>query len=1260
MKSNAEIRDNRFSKTISSRSISHLLPRSISDQPKKMISSLRRSNSENIPPLDPNVLTDQSKSHSISGKNSAPISNSQKIKPRSEVSEDRSVVSSDSDSSVKVVTRIRPVSGEREVERIVRKVSSKELSVGDRMFTFDAVVDSDSTQEDVFQLVGVPLVKDALAGFNTSILSYGQSGSGKTYTMWGPQSAMVEGQTPSSYQGIVPRIFEMLFTEIEKDQENYEEKHINYQCRCSFLEIYNEQISDLLDSTQRNLQIRDDAKNGFYIENLTEDYVNSLEDVTQILIKGLSNRKVGATSINSKSSRSHIIFTCFIESWCKGVSSKCFSSSKSSRISFIDLAGSDRSKADGVGRECVKEGKNVKWSLSQLGNLVHVLAEVAHSGEPQNIPYRDSSLTHLLRESLGGNVKLTVICAISPDDRCKGETLSTLRFGQRAKSIQNKAVINEITEDAVNDLSDQIRQLKEELIRVKSNGGSSLGSHSGHFRGHHTRVSLNQLRLSLNRSLILPHIDNDSEEEINVDEEDVRELCVQLDNLHGSCEEKFKDTFESNGSDSINNGSGDDELSVGSVTEEGKIEEMHLRESEKEQPSNGNVEPMEKRNHLDISKALREDQPQDSSTPPDPAARGSPSIIPYRQPLVLEDPPLSASPKIANQKKNTVTSSNLLESQPFVSESNKYNSDFSRQSVKRSDHIRSSLRSSKILSGPTESLAASLQRGLQIIDYHQLHSTSKNSLVEFSFENLTSIPCKDVEKVDAGVQTLPGEGPYLGAPVTTFLCASCKKMDTKQVQDSQEMWIVQVDSAETPGGLKNRVPKGDEEKLLAEATKREKELEIVCAGQEAKIEQLNRLVEQYKYEREHRSIREQSQDSQIIHLTNGIIPTSELKTEEYTSLGDESKPLREKYEKPFREKYENHPEVLKLDSEPKEHHKGLNHDSRTTFDISERETLLEEIQNLRNQLQSYMDASSNDSIKKQSSPALLQSAEVRKSGSPSDKSGEELEKERQRWTEMESGWISLTEELRFDLESNRRLAEKKEIELRLEKKCSEELDDALQRAMLGHARFIEHYAELQEKHNDLLGRHRKIMEGIVEVKKAAAKAGTKGSGSRFIESLAAELSALRVTRERERDYLKEQNKSLRIQLRDTAEAVHAAGELLVRLKEAEEAVSSTEEKLGRANQETEKVKKQMEKLKKKHAMEISTMKRYLAESRLPESALRPIELWQDSDRADSRIPEDDDQDWRAEFGPLYEEHYSTSKTYNSPMRNHLGNGFWEK
>ncbi|KAM1006883.1 hypothetical protein COP2_003672 [Malus domestica] len=211
------------------------------------------------------------------------------------------------------------------------------------------------------------------------------------------------------------------------------------------------------------------------------------------------------------------------------------------------------------------------------------------------------------------------------------------------------------------------------------------------------------------------------------------------------------------------------------------------------------------------------------------------------------------------------------------------------------------------------------------------------------------------------------------------------------------------------------------------------------------------------------------------------------------------------------------------------------------------------------------------------------------------------------------------------------------MELKLEKQSTEELDDALHRSVLRHARMVEHYAALQDKYNDLVAKHCAIMAGRAEVKRAAAKAGAKGRGSHFSKSLATELSVLRVEKERERELLKKENKSLKIQLRDTAEAVHAAEELLVRLREAEHLASVAEENFTNGHQENEKLKKQMEKLKRKHKMELITMKQYMAESKLRESALQPL------NREDSDIPHntiiDDDQAWRAKFGAIYQEHY---------------------
>lgn len=226
--------------------------------------------------------------------------------------------------------------------------------------------------------------------------------------------------------------------------------------------------------------------------------------------------------------------------------------------------------------------------------------------------------------------------------------------------------------------------------------------------------------------------------------------------------------------------------------------------------------------------------------------------------------------------------------------------------------------------------------------------------------------------------------------------------------------------------------------------------------------------------------------------------------------------------------------------------------------------LLEEIQDLRSQLQFYTDSSSTNCRKQNpllqlTYPSELCSTAPLNAIPESTESAEEkLEQERIRWTETESRWISLSEELRIELEACRSLSEKRKQELETEKKCADELKEAMQMAIEGHARILELYADLEEKHIQLLARHRKIQEGIEDVKKAAVKAGVRGAESKFINALAAEISALRVEKEKERRYLRDENKGLQAQLRDTAEAVQAAGELLVRLKEAEEAVAAAQ------------------------------------------------------------------------------------------------------
>ncbi|KAJ4869996.1 Kinesin motor family protein [Raphanus sativus] len=998
-----------------------------------------------------------------------------------------------SNQHVKVVVRIRPT---KEYCWTVKKLSDDSYSVRDRHFTFDSVLDSLHYQDDVFQQIGVPLVRDALSGYNTCVLSYGQNGSGKTYTMWGPAGSMLEDPSPKGEQGLAPRIFQMLFSEIEREKMKSD---INYQCRCSFLEIYNGQISDLIDQTQRNLKIKDDAKNGTYVENLTAEYVDSYEDVAQILMKGLSSRKVGATSTSFQSSRSHVILSFIIESWSKGASTRCFNTTRTSRINLVDLAGVGTNVRDAT-KHSVEEEKFLKKSLSELGHVVDALAKNIHPGISDRSLHKTSCLTHLLQESLGGNSKLTILCNIFPSDKNTKRTMSTLRFGERAKSMGNKPLINEISEEDVNDLSDQIRLLKEELTRAKADC-HSVGSKDNHFGAKSARENLNQLRVSLNRSLMLPKIDID-EEEITVDEHDVKELHQQIKSFRGSFSEKQKKlpVYRESVSSSFVTAFGESELMDDDeiFSEEVEAEEKDMDESFKE---------------LDGDSAATLTKSTEKSRITEFASANNMSINPCRQSLVLQEPIQSESPKIRNSlRKSIALSSSCFRNQNSLAQSIK------SSCLAESQHIRASLRGSKIFTGSTESLAASLRRGLEIIE-NPLNPASNRCSVSLSSDNLTTQPSTEILQ-DEQLPPSP-------------LCPSCRQKSDRLLE------VVEGDGYHQMEGL----------------SEKQQELQNLCTEQAAKIEQLTRLVEQQKHQTVNETEQFSSANENQLLSCNDVVELDQAK------------------------------QIPNEDSK------------KTNIDTGEKEALLKEIEDLKSKLQKPVTMSTNELR----SSLLARSFQLRNKNAEKD-----IEEERLKCTEMESEWISLTDELRVEIETQRSRAEKAETQLKQEKLSTEELEDALQRAVLGHARFVEHYTELQEKYNDLGSRYKATGEWITELKKAVAKAGKKGCGSRFAKSLATELSALRVEKERERDLLKKENVSLKIQLRDTAEAVHTAGEVLVRLREAEQSASVAEENFNEVEEENEKLKKKMEKLKRRHKLEMATIKQNLKNNTLPESALRPL------------------------------------------------------
>ncbi|KAL8047444.1 hypothetical protein ABFX02_07G000900 [Erythranthe guttata] len=392
--------------------------------------------------------------------------------PHFELDDDRSFWN---DRNVQVLIRIRPLNNSELISqghgRCLRQESGQTvvwLGHPETRFTFDHVACESISQDNLFRVAGLPMVDNCMSGYNSCMFAYGQTGSGKTYTMMGEIDKM-DGKL-SDDCGITPRIFEYLFTRITKEEESRKQERLIYSCKCSFLEIYNEHITDLLEPSSTNLLLREDSKSGVYVENLTEHSVRTVNDVLQLLQQGAANRKIAATHMNSESSRSHSVFTCVIESrWEKDSMAHL----RFGRLNLVDLAGSERQKSSGAEGDRLKEAANINKSLSTLGLVIMSLVDVAQ-GKHRHVPYRDSRLTFLLQDSLGGNSKTTIIANVSSSICSANETLSTLKFAQRAKLIQNNAKINEDASTGVIALQLQIQQLKDQLSFLMKHQHTSM------------------------------------------------------------------------------------------------------------------------------------------------------------------------------------------------------------------------------------------------------------------------------------------------------------------------------------------------------------------------------------------------------------------------------------------------------------------------------------------------------------------------------------------------------------------------------------------------------------------------------------------------------------------------------------------------------------------------------------------------------------------------------------------------------------------
>ncbi|XP_075269631.1 kinesin-like protein KIF16B isoform X5 [Opisthocomus hoazin] len=383
--------------------------------------------------------------------------------------------------SVKVAVRLRPMNRREkdlnakfiismeENKTTITNLKVPEGGTGDtgrertKTFTYDfSYFSADSKspnfvcQEMVFKNLGTDVLKSAFEGYNACVFAYGQTGSGKSYTMMGN----------AGDAGLIPRICEGLFSKIsEKTKRN----EASFRTEVSYLEIYNERVRDLLrrkSSKTNNLRIREHPKEGPYVEDLSKHLVQNYTDVEELMDAGNINRTTAATGMNDVSSRSHAIFTINFTQAKFDSEMPCETVSK---IHLVDLAGSERADATGATGVRLKEGGNINKSLVTLGNVISALADLSQDAtNPLSkkkqvfVPYRDSVLTWLLKDSLGGNSKTIMIATISPADVNYGETLSTLRYANRAKNIINKPTINEDPNVKL------IRELRAEIARLKA------------------------------------------------------------------------------------------------------------------------------------------------------------------------------------------------------------------------------------------------------------------------------------------------------------------------------------------------------------------------------------------------------------------------------------------------------------------------------------------------------------------------------------------------------------------------------------------------------------------------------------------------------------------------------------------------------------------------------------------------------------------------------------------------------------------------
>ncbi|XP_068576192.1 kinesin-like protein KIF21B isoform X6 [Cebidichthys violaceus] len=410
-------------------------------------------------------------------------------------------MASQGDCCVKVALRIRPQMAKEKIEgchvcTLVTPGEPQVLLGKDKAFTYDFVLDIDSEQQQIYQACVYKLIEGCFEGYNATVFAYGQTGSGKTYTM-GTGFDMSLGQHE---QGIIPRAVHQLFEGIQNSRVRAQEAGIQppeFKVSAQFLELYNEEVLDLFDEARdpenrnrkSNIKIHEDASGSIYTTGVTSRLVNSEEELLQCLKLGALSRTTASTQMNATSSRSHAIFTIHLcqmrvcqraqmqnggaeeNEELNGVDSSPITQPEfetlMAKFHFVDLAGSERLKRTGATGERAREGISINCGLLALGNVISALGDQTKKGG--HVPYRDSKLTRLLQDSLGGNSRTVMIACVSPSDRDFMETLNTLKYANRARNIRNKVVVNQDkTSQQISALRAEIARLQMELMEYKA------------------------------------------------------------------------------------------------------------------------------------------------------------------------------------------------------------------------------------------------------------------------------------------------------------------------------------------------------------------------------------------------------------------------------------------------------------------------------------------------------------------------------------------------------------------------------------------------------------------------------------------------------------------------------------------------------------------------------------------------------------------------------------------------------------------------